>query len=481
MRYKKITAAALAAAMAVQFFGGCSENKVKLDPANPTVISVWHYYNGAQKEAFDALIDEFNSTVGTEVGIIVQGTSYSDVGALEDAVKSAAEEGADKLPSIFAAYSDMAYTIEEKGMLAELDGYFTNEELSEYVDSFIDEGRFSEGGKLMIFPVAKSTEVFILNKTDWDKFAEATGADISELETKEGLVRISKQYYNWTDSLTPEIPDDGKAFYGRDAMPNLFVAGLMQLGTEIFAADNGNLTINADKDDLRKIWDCYYVPYINGWFSSYGRFRSDDVKIGQICALTGSSASATYFPKQVMTDEASYPIEALTLPVPVFEGGEAYAVQQGAGMAVAKSTPSCEYASVEFLKWFTEAERNLKFACLSGYMPVKKEANEEELLSKAVRDMDAADTIPVEALNVCFDIAAKNKMYTYKAFGGAGEARNVLNYSLSDKAAADCEKVNQLVADGMSRSEAAALFDTDENFEEWYNGFCTALNGACGK
>ncbi|MBP0965381.1 MAG: extracellular solute-binding protein [Oscillospiraceae bacterium] len=481
MKFAKITSAVLAAAMAAQLLGGCSDNEVKLDPANPTVVSVWHYYNGAQKEAFDALIDEFNATVGTEVGIIVQGTSYSDVGALEDAVTSAAEEGADKLPSIFAAYSDMAYAVEEKGMLAELDSYFTNEELSEYVDGFIAEGRFSKDGKLMIFPVAKSTEVFILNKTDWDKFAEATGADIAELETREGLVRVSERYYEWTDSLTPDIPDDGKAFYGRDAMANLFTAGLMQLGTEIFAADNGNVTINADKENLRKIWDCYYVPYINGWFSSYGRFRSDDVKIGQICALTGSSASATYFPKQVMTDEASYPIEALTLPVPEFEGGKHYAVQQGAGMAVAKSTPSCEYASVEFLKWFTESERNLKFACLSGYMPVKKAANEEELLTMAVKDMDAADTIPVEALNVCFDIASKNEMYTYKAFSGAGAARNVLNYSLSDKAAADCEKVNQMVAEGMSRAEAAASFDTDENFEEWYNGFCAALNEACGK
>ncbi len=481
MRFTKTTAAVLAAAMAAQLLGGCSDNSVKLDPANPTVVSVWHYYNGAQKEAFDALMDEFNSTVGTEVGIIVQGTSYSDVAELENAVSAAAEEGTDKLPTIFSAYSDMAYAVEEKGLLAELDGYFTEEELSEYVDGFISEGRFSKNGKLMIFPVAKSTEVFILNKTDWDKFAEATGADLAELETKEGLVRISEQYYKWTDILTPDIPDDGKAFYGRDAMGNLFTAGLMQLGTEIFAADGGNVTVNADKDALQKIWDCYYVPYINGWFSSYGRFRSDDVKIGQICALTGSSASATYFPKQVMTDEASYPIEALTLPVPEFEGGRHYAVQQGAGMAVTKGTPSSEYAAVEFLKWFTESERNLKFACLSGYMPVKKEANEDALLMKAVNDMDAADTVPVETLKVCFDIAAKNEMYTYKAFSGAGAARSVLNYSLSDKAAADCEKVNQMVAAGMSRAEAAASLDTDENFDEWYNAFCAALNEACGK
>ena len=64
---------------------------------------------------------------------------------------------------------------------------FTQEELDQYVDAYIDEGRFDQEENLKIFPVAKSTEVFMLNKTDWDLFARDTGASLEELSTIEGV------------------------------------------------------------------------------------------------------------------------------------------------------------------------------------------------------------------------------------------------------------------------------------------------------
>lgn len=73
------------------------------------------------------------------------------------------------------------------------------------------------------------------NKTGWDTFA-ATGAELSQLETMEGVVQVSKTYYEWTDSLTPEIPD---AFYGRDAVANYFCIGSRQLGQELLEIRDG--------------------------------------------------------------------------------------------------------------------------------------------------------------------------------------------------------------------------------------------------
>ena len=71
-------------------------------------------------------------------------------------------------------------------------------------------------------------------KTDWDTFATATGAELSQLET--GVVQVSKTYYEWADSLTPEIPD---AFYGRDAVANCFYIGSRQLGQELLEIRDG--------------------------------------------------------------------------------------------------------------------------------------------------------------------------------------------------------------------------------------------------
>ena len=62
------------------------------------------------------------------------------------------------MPDIFSSYADTAYSTQKKVGLADLTQYFTEDELSKYVDSYIDEGYFNNDGALYLFPVAKSTE-----------------------------------------------------------------------------------------------------------------------------------------------------------------------------------------------------------------------------------------------------------------------------------------------------------------------------------
>ena len=75
--------------------------------------------------------------------------------------------------------------------MVDLKEYLTQEEQDKYIKSYIEEGEFSGDGSLKIFPTAKSTEIFMLNKTDWNKFAEATGADLNDLKTIEGVTLLS--------------------------------------------------------------------------------------------------------------------------------------------------------------------------------------------------------------------------------------------------------------------------------------------------
>ena len=171
----------------------------------------------------------------------------------------------------------------------------------------MEEGRFSEG-RIKNFPLSKSTEVFLLNRTDWEYFAEATGASYEDLATVEGLTAAAQSYYEWTDSLTPE-PNDGKAFFGRDAMANHFLIGAMEMGTELFSVEDGHMTLHFDKEVVRHLWDNYYVPFVKGYFAASGRFRSDDIKTGNIVSFVGSSSCATFFPRQVIVrDTKSNPI-----------------------------------------------------------------------------------------------------------------------------------------------------------------------------
>lgn len=452
---------------------GCGKGEgaktVALDPKNPVEITVWNYYNGAQQEAFDQLVHEFNETEGKRQGIIVSASSQGSVTDLQANVLDAAGKkvGASALPNIFAAYADTAYAVDQLGLVADLAPYFTAEELDTYVDGYIEEGRFSDADSLKIFPIAKSTEVFMLNKTDWDTFAAATGAETDTLATIEGVTKIAEQYYNWTDSLTPDTADDGRAFFGRDALANYFLIGAKQLGVEIFAQQDGRTVLQFDKQVMRRLWDNYYVPYVNGYFAANGRFRSDDVKMGKIISFVGSSSGATFFPDSVIVDDDhQYPIEVEVLPAPQLADGAPVAVQQGAGMVVTAGEETAVYASVQFLRWFTDAERNGIFSIESGYMPVKKEANDIDFIRQAG---GMTDDLVEQIVQTAVETVTANELYTTKAFAAGTEARAVLEYGLFDQAKADREQVEARIAEGLPRSEAVAPYMRTEVFEAWYS------------
>lgn len=483
MRRRGIAGLLCLTAICTFSLAGCGK-KSPLDPGNPVSLTIWHYYNGAQQVAFDTLVEEFNNTVGREQGIYVQGYSQGSVSDLETAVRDSisGKVGAEAMPDIFSSYADTAYEVEEAGALANLSDYLDEKELEKYVDSYIEEGRIAADGTLRIFPTAKSTEIMMINKTDWDTFSAATGASLEDLKTIEGVVSTAEVYYDWTDGQTPDIPGDGRAFYGRDAVANYFIIGMRQLGVEIFQVENGELTLNIPEEELHKLWENYYVPMVKGYFGAYGSFRSDDVKTGDLLAYTGSTSSAMYFPNQVELDDTGYPIDYIVMTAPVFREGQHYAVQQGAGMVVSKSDEKHEYAAVEFLKWFTEAENNLQFGCVSGYLPVQKDANNAEKLDQVISEK-SLDVAPktYDCLTTIFREIGGMTLYTNKSFKNGSSARKVLEYHLADKAAEDRMAVAAAIEQGQSPEEASAPYVTEEAFKEWYNSFCDALKAAVDK
>lgn len=479
---KRIVATLLTLMLLASLATGCGKNTaktVKLDPDNPVSLKIWHYYNGTQQATFEDLLEEFNATVGHEDGIYVEAYSYGSVSDLEQAITSAlkGEVGAENLPDIFSSYADTAYVVQQEGKLADLSEYFTEEEKSKYVDEYLEEGYLEDDQALYFLPVAKSTEILMLNKTDWEPFSEATGAKLDDLKTTEGITEVAEKYYEWTDSLTPDVPDDGKAFYGRDSMSNYFIIGMKQMGKEIFEVNDGKVTVNTDKELIHRLWENYYVPYMKGYFSSYGKFASDDVKTSDILAYTGSTASAFYFPDKVEKEDDSYPIEYVVQESPIMEGGENYRVQQGAGMAVAKSDEEHEYASTVFLKWFTQKEQNLKFVCESAYMPVLKESNNIKALDQIIKEEKIdMNNKAYDCLKTVLRDFDNTKFYTTKSFENGYSMRKILDYNLKDRVMADKTGMDEAIAAGASREEELEKYISEESFESWYEEFCEALS-----
>lgn len=467
---KRIWMLPFIAAVCLSLLAGCQKkDPYGLSEETPISITVWHYYNGVQKEEFDNLIRTFNENEGRKQGIIVKAYNKGSIDELSNLINESINKkiGSEPLPDVFSAYADKVYEIDKMGLAADISSYLKPEETSEYVDAYMEEGKFDKVGSIKVFPIAKSTEILAVNQTDFNKFAQATGMTDEAFSTWEGIARVSEAYYKWTDSLT-ETPDDGKAFFGRDAFANYLIVGSMQLGHEIFRTQDGKTVLDFDKETMRKLWDNYYVPYVNGYFGTYGKFRSDDVKTGKLAAYVGATSGISYFPTSVtLEDGTSYSIESKLYSLPNFEGTIPHAVQQGAGMMVFRSDERREYAATTFLKWFTNVENNEKFSVGSGYLPVKKVSGTQETLKPFLEK--AGDKSPAsENLMIGLYTANRYRLYTTKPFQGGDKAREVLQNSMSVKAKEDYEKVKILINQGISRENAVSDYLSDENFDLWY-------------
>lgn len=471
-KWKK-AAAALGLGLLLIGMTGCAKKK------EPVELTVWTYYNGDQLGAFNEAVDAFNATEGKSNNITVSASSLGSINDLEQNVMDAVQGkvGAQEVPDIFSAYADTAYAVDSMGRAADLSPYLTDKEKKEYVESYLTEGDFRGDGSIKVFPVAKATELLVVNDTDWQKFAEATGTTADEFATVEGLTAMAQRYYEWTDSLT-ETPNDGKALFGRDAMANYMIIGAKQLGCDIFETKDGKTTVNLPRDVAKRLWDNYYVPYVKGYFASSGRFRSDDMKTGNVLAFVGSSAGCTFFPDHVTSgDGESYDIVVKTYQAPKFEGGEDYAVQQGAGMLVIRKSDEQVEAAARFLKWFTQSDWAIEFSVSSGYLPVIVADNDMTKIEKGSPNMKKGVK---DSLNTAVQTVKQNTLYTTKAFETGTLARKKLEYSMSDAAQADRAAVEEALQNGAAAEEAWAPYVSEERFDAWYTQIMDELNGIVG-
>ncbi len=432
-------------------------------------LTLWHYYNANTKDALDEIIAEFNDSKGAELNIFVEALSYSSVNDLAEALVASAnkEVGTAEMPDIFSAYSDTALLLTDLDAVANLDPYFSDSELALFQQDFLNEGRFYSDEALRIIPVAKSTELLFVNETDFQVFSHATGVSMAQMETWEGMAEVAEAYYNWTDQRTPDVEDDGSALFGVDSQANFMLVATAQLGEEFYVFDGDSISLGLSQSAARQIWDAMVVPYIKGHYASYGGYRSDDVKSGDLLAYSGSTSSVYYFPTTVEVGRAeAYDIVGTALTFPYFATGEKVAIQQGAGMLVSKTNEAQEAAAVEFLKWFTAAEYNLEFAVSTGYMPVQNEALTLDGILEEM-DEDISNIVLTSTETIYGEAVNQYEFFAGKPFEGSYDARSILSSCLTIVV----EQAQEALGDttGEERQTILTELTGDEAFQSWYD------------
>ena len=439
-------------------------------PVTPELITLtlWHYYAGESQLALEEAVASFNRTLGLQEGIFIELVGMGSIRKLEELVSAAAQGSvnAPALPDLFSSYPDKAVELACLGVLSDLNEHFDSEELSLYVESFLADGRF--GGQLLLIPIAKSSEILYVNADAWQDYAENRGLNEGALATWEGLLAAAEGYYFFTDALTPEVPWDGQALMGFDSLANYIISASKQQGLDVIDFTGEQAVL--DRELLRGVFDIYARGYGFRYFDAQGKFRSDDIKARSLIAYAGSSSGAAYFPTWVEKDNARLPVGLLALPYPRFAGAAAIAIQQGAGMAVVKSSPERERAAALFLRWFTSGEQNLSFSLTSSYLPVQKTVYHSDDFSVALDELREGDIVSQNVAQV-YEIALNQVLagdtYAAQAFPGSYDIRLVLENTLQDAAEGLRQAVDTLKKRHESAEAILAVLDLDAHYDGW--------------
>ena len=375
---KRVAIAGIVVCVLTGMISACG---IKEKQKKPVTLTIWHVYGGQTDSPLNDMIDEFNRTVGEEKGIKLQVTVVSNTNNIHDAVLRAAndEPGASELPDMFISYPKTILAMPDSDILVDYREYFSEEELSAYIPSFLEEGTID--GRLVSFPLAKSTEIMFIDKTLFDRFSHETGADMEQLNTWEGLFELASEYNKWTDEQTPEIEGDGKTFFVHDYHFNYFQVGTESMGESFFK--NEGLAFGKKFEEA---WKPYAKAAIQGGVWLNEGYATEPLRTGNAVVSVASSASVLYY-EDIVTyeDNRSENIEVIAKPVPYFKNGNKMVMQRGAGFCTVKSTPQKEQAAAVFLKWLTEPENNVRFVTQVGYMPVMEEAF--EILPKTLGEL----------------------------------------------------------------------------------------------
>lgn len=437
-----------------------------VENGEPCRIVLWHYYNDLQKESLDQIIAEYNRTEGAQKGITVEAYSQGSITELSNKMDLIVNDSTNQveIPNMFMAYRDMASKIwrNKPELLVDCGKYFTEEDLSRYYEAYVQEGYLGDG--LYIIPVAKSTELLMMNQTRLEEFLQANpDYSTGDMATWEGLARMAEGYYNWTDSLTPDVPLDGKPFIGMDILANYFIAMNNAMGSEIYHyGQDGQMVLDLDRECVERLFENYYIPYTKGYYGASGKYRSDDIRQSVLAGYIGSSSSTLYFPKEVTDSEGNMaPIEMGMYPYPYLENGTKTAIQQGAGIVTVQKSDRESEACMDFIHWLT-TERSFEVALSMSYMPVVKDELDESQ-KDSVKDPNV-----LKALELGLEQSRDYQMVHGFDFENAYSVRQELEEYFSSVLAGGREEFLGYLNGGMSIEEAAEQMNYGQKADEFY-------------
>ena len=288
----------------------------------------------------------------------------------------------------------------------------TEEQKSDFIEAYYNEGRQFGDGLMYTMPFSKSTEVLYYNKT----FFDANNLTLPKTwdELKDLCAKIKQ--------IDPDsIP------LGYDSEGNWFITMCEQYGSPYTSAKGDNYLFNNEKNRefVKEFRDWYQNGYITTQtlLGSYTSSLFTSTNGTRSYMSIGSSAGATH-QRPAADTEGNYPFEVGIATIPQVNADKPKVISQGPSVCIfKKDNPQEVLASWLFIKYLTtNVSFQAEFSMASGYVPVLKSVAENPEYAKFIANADGGKYISALSAKVCLE--QESAYYTSPAFNGSSKARS---------------------------------------------------------
>jgi len=373
----------------------------------------------------DAYIAEFNALYPN---IKVEYTSVGGYDDVRDQISKEIPEGIQ--PNIAYCYPDHVALYNLAKAVQTLDAYIdstatitladgtvetfglTAEQKADFIEGYYNEGRQFGDGLMYTLPMSKSTEVLYYNKTFFEE------NNLTPPTTWEELEALCLQIIEIDPMSIP---------LGYDSESNWFITMCEQAKIPYTSATAPHFLFdNAEAKEFVKMFrDWYQEGYLTTQ-TLYGAYTSGlFVSTNEVKSYMsiGSSAGATH-QRPAKGADGSYPFEVGITTIPQVDANNKKVISQGPSLCIFKDANAQEVAaSWLFVKFLTtNVAFQAEFSMASGYVPVIKSVNENEVYAEFIAGADGGDYISALSAKVCLEQA--DAYYTSPAFNGSSTARS---------------------------------------------------------
>lgn len=389
-----------------------------------TPLTIWHYWDGANADTFDAMVKEFNVS-HKNIKVKTANVPNSDF-----MTKLRASASSKSLPDI--SISDLVWVpqIEKMGNLTDLSQVINKKTLKDVTPALIEYGHI--GGKQVSVPVTANNLAYMYNKDVY----KAAGLDPNKPpQTWDELKQVAKTIKEKTGKpgydLLTQAGDNGEGLTWN------FQVNLWQAGGEFLTKDNTKAAFNTPEG--KKAMN-FWMDLIKSGVSPYAKW-------GEFEKGKGGSAQEGSWMVGIWAPDPPFDFGVAKAPHPK-DGKEATNLG-GEQAIVFHNSDVRAKAAGEFLNWFLQPEQVLKWSQKTGMLPVTQSVaqsdkylgwvkSEQPRLLPFVEQMKIAHTRPNTPLypKISFEFAKAVE----KAFAGEQSV---------DEALTNAEKaVNDVIAKG---------------------------------